>query len=97
MSVVAGEAIAKPSNPNKTIEQVDGVIKVRKEESNEGEKKPNDGEDDIIFDTIYELTISSVTFDDAFCNSEFIEQIEKIFQAWRPTYMADPCGKFARF
>ena len=127
---------------NKTIEQVDGVIEVGKEESNQGEKNPNDGEDDVIFGTINDLTISPETFDNAFCsieenlctrgndvmiesvseeafkeeadpevdgntlfskeikvksNTEFIEQIEKIFEAWRPTCMANPRGKLACF
>ena len=30
-------------------------------------------------------------------NAKIIEQIEKTFQVWRPTYMGDSLGKLAHF
>merc|ERR1719319_734924 len=52
------------------LEQVDGLIQVGKEESNEGENNQNDTKGIVIFDTIYDLTISSATIDNAFCSIE---------------------------
>ena len=67
-SVGGGEAVARPSNPNKTIEQLDGVTEPDKDDSIDEVEKKDDGnkESTVSFD----LTISAVTFLGAFGSIE---------------------------
>ena len=64
MSVGGGEAVARPSN--KTIDQLDGITEPAKEDSiGEVDKK----DDETIESTVtFDLTISAVTFLDAFAS-----------------------------
>ena len=75
LSVGAGEAVARPSNPNKTIEQLDGVNELDKDESVDELERKDDGNIELTVN--FDLTISALSFLDAFgsieenlCNDE---------------------------
>ena len=65
LSVGAGEAVARPSNPNRTIDQLDGVTEREKDDAIDEVKK----KDDELFIT-FDLTIRAFTFLDAFGSIE---------------------------
>ena len=75
-SVGGGEAVARPSNPDKIIEQLDGVNEVDKDESiDDGNEANETSEDDKIIGNneatvTYDLTISAHQLVDAYCSIE---------------------------
>ena len=76
LSVGGGEAVARPSNPDKIIEQLDGVNEVDKDESiDDGNEANETSEDDKIIGNneatvTYDLTISAHQLVDAYCSIE---------------------------